>query len=72
MAEIKIADVSTQVALSMFADFTFTEPANPTDPGTCTPAPRHVATLATMLDEVVAWSTALTPLRAMTTEPVIA
>lgn len=69
MAEVKIADVHTQVALSMFTDFTFTNPANPTDPGTCTPGPHHADALTTMLDEVIAWSAALKPLRPPTAEP---
>ncbi|MFG1677288.1 NADPH-dependent FMN reductase [Micromonospora sp. NPDC049282] len=69
MAEVKIADVHTQVALSMFVDFTFTDPADPTDPGTCTPGPHNVAALGTMLDEIVAWSAALKPLRAPAAEP---
>ncbi|MGW3892686.1 NADPH-dependent FMN reductase [Micromonospora chokoriensis] len=69
MAEVKIADVHTQVALSMFVDFTFTNPADPTDPGTCTPGPQNVAALDTMLDEIVAWSAALKPLRSPAAEP---
>jgi NAD(P)H-dependent FMN reductase len=63
MAEVKIADVQTQVALAMFTDFTFTDPTDPTDPGTCTPSTRQESTLVTMLDEIVAWSQALKPLR---------
>ncbi|MEU8244923.1 NAD(P)H-dependent oxidoreductase [Nonomuraea sp. NPDC048916] len=63
MAEAKIADVQTQVALAMFTDFVFTDPTDPTDPGTCTPSTRQESTLATMLDEIIAWSHALKPLR---------
>ncbi|MER5717528.1 NAD(P)H-dependent oxidoreductase [Streptomyces sp. NPDC002132] len=69
MAEVKIADVQTQVALAMFTDFTFTDPTDPTDPGTCTPSTRQEATLATMLDEIIAWSQALKPLRDPSTAP---
>jgi NAD(P)H-dependent FMN reductase len=64
MGELKVADVPTQVALSMFADFTFTDLTNPTDPGTCTPAPHNAETLTRMLEEIITWSTALAPLRA--------
>lgn len=63
MAEVKIADVQTQVALGMFTDFAYTDPTDPTDPGTCTPSTRQESTLATMLDEIIAWSHALKPLR---------
>ncbi|MFF9476973.1 NADPH-dependent FMN reductase [Streptomyces roseolus] len=69
MAEVKIADVQTQVALAMFTDFTFTDPTDPTDPGTCTPSARQESTLATMLDEIIAWSQALKPLRDPSTAP---
>ncbi|MEV0196767.1 NAD(P)H-dependent oxidoreductase [Nonomuraea sp. NPDC050691] len=64
MGELRIADVPTQVALSMFTDFTFTDPRDPTQPGTCTPAPHHADALDRMLKEIIAWSEALAPLRA--------
>ncbi|WP_425569527.1 NADPH-dependent FMN reductase [Nonomuraea salmonea] len=53
--ELKLADVRTNVTLSLFADFEgFTKLA----------AGEHqVAALSTMLDEVLAWSRALAPLR---------
>ncbi|WP_344439026.1 NADPH-dependent FMN reductase, partial [Actinomadura bangladeshensis] len=44
MGELKVPDVPTQVALSMFTDFTFTGPVGPIEPGTCTPAPHHADT----------------------------
>ncbi|WP_241248168.1 hypothetical protein [Nocardioides turkmenicus] len=50
-----MADVSRPVELSLFTDF-----ENNT---TFAPGDRHAATLATTLDQVVAWSTALAPLR---------
>ncbi|MER7558162.1 NAD(P)H-dependent oxidoreductase [Nocardioides sp. NPDC126508] len=50
-----MADVSRPVELSLFTDF-----ENNT---TFVPGERPAATLATMLDQVVAWSTALAPLR---------
>jgi NAD(P)H-dependent FMN reductase len=55
MAELHVADVRMQVALSVFTDF---------DGDTLTPAAHHLHTVTTMLDETVAWSRALAPLRA--------
>jgi NAD(P)H-dependent FMN reductase len=60
LAELKVATVRTQVALSLHHDFAITDPASP---GQFTPGPRQAQTLATMLDEVLAWSRALRPLR---------
>ncbi len=55
MAELQIADVRAQVGLSIFTDWEeFT---------TFKPNPRHDAAVKTMLDQVVAWSTALKTLR---------
>ncbi|MDT5166748.1 MAG: hypothetical protein QOD02_45, partial [Mycobacterium sp.] len=51
MAELQIADVRAQVALSLMADFTnFTE---------FTPQDHHVESLTPLFDQVVSWSTAL-------------
>jgi NAD(P)H-dependent FMN reductase len=53
--ELKLADVRTSVSLSMFTEFTnFTE---------FHPSEFQAATLSTMFDELVAWSSALAPLR---------
>src|SRR4051812_29273185 len=53
--ELQMADVRTNVALSLFADFeNFTELA---------PAPHQVEALQTLLSQVIAWSEALAPLR---------
>jgi NAD(P)H-dependent FMN reductase len=53
--ELQMADVRQAVALSMLHDFeSFT---------TFKPDPRHTKGLAAMLDQVVAWTTALAPLR---------
>src|SRR5580704_143854 len=53
--ELKMADVRTNVALSMFTEFTnFTE---------FTPSDFQRQALGTLLGEVVAWSEALAPLR---------
>ncbi|KWX01249.1 NADPH-dependent FMN reductase [Carbonactinospora thermoautotrophica] len=63
LAEVKIADVATQVSLPVFTDFTFTDPTDPTDPGVVTPGEHQEPTLFRMLDEIIAWSGALKPLR---------
>jgi NAD(P)H-dependent FMN reductase len=53
--ELQMADVRTNVALSMFTDFQyFTEFA---------PGEHQIQALHTLLGEVVAWSSALAPLR---------
>jgi NAD(P)H-dependent FMN reductase len=56
MAELKVATVRAQVTLSLATDFT-----NYT---VFTPADHHLAAVGTMLDQVVAWSNALAPVRA--------
>jgi NAD(P)H-dependent FMN reductase len=57
-AELQMADVRTNVALSLITDFTdFTE---------FTPVPYQTKVLDTLLDQVVAWSQALEPLRNVT------
>lgn len=56
MAELQVATVRAQVALSLSTDFeNFSK---------FTPAERHTKSLDTMLDQLVAWSNALAPLRA--------
>jgi NAD(P)H-dependent FMN reductase len=55
MGELQVADVRNQVALSLFTDFAnFSE---------FTPAAHQADQVNVMLDQVVAWSTALAPLR---------
>ena len=55
MGELQVADVRAQVALSLFTDFeNFT---------TFKPAPMHEKSVNTMLDQVIAWGTALKTLR---------
>jgi NAD(P)H-dependent FMN reductase len=56
MGELQIADVRTQVLLSLRTDF-----ENMTK---FQPHPAHLRDLDTMLDQLVAWSAALAPLRA--------
>jgi NAD(P)H-dependent FMN reductase len=52
--ELKLADVRTQVALSMSSDF---------QDGEARPDGRHEKTLSTMLDELVSWGEALKQVR---------
>ena len=54
-AELQMADVRQQVALSLITEFENFSVFKPGD--------YNVAALDTLLDQVVAWSTALTPLR---------
>lgn len=54
MGELQVADVRTQVMLSLFTDF---------KAGAFTPAAHHEKDLATMLDQLVAWARALRELR---------
>lgn len=60
LAELKVACVRSQVALSIFDDFDIPDMA---EPGTFTPADRHRPALDRMLDELTDWSQALVPLR---------
>jgi len=55
MIELGVANVRQQVALSLAADFH--------DYHTFAPRPAHGESLHTMIDQVVAWSDALAPLR---------
>ena len=55
-AEVRMADVRSQVALSVFTDFEKMSNFKPAD--------FHLASLNSTFDEVVAWSNALAPLRA--------
>jgi NAD(P)H-dependent FMN reductase len=56
--ELQMADVRTNVALSFFTDFeNFTE---------FTPGPHQAGLLATLFDQLIAWSEALAPLRQVT------
>jgi NAD(P)H-dependent FMN reductase len=55
MAELQIADVRAQVTLSLFADFE--------NYSTFKPAPQHEQTVKQMLDQVLAWGTALRAVR---------
>jgi NAD(P)H-dependent FMN reductase len=63
LAEAKVADVRTTVALSLFTDFNLTDM---TQPGTVTPGDHHEPVLSRMLGEIVDWTDALAPLRERT------
>lgn len=60
LAEVKVACVRSQVALSLFSDFDLPEM---TEPGELRPGAHHDAVLRRMLDEVVDWAGALRVLR---------
>ncbi|MFI7147910.1 NADPH-dependent FMN reductase [Nonomuraea sp. NPDC050022] len=60
LAELKVATVRSQVALSLHHDFTFSAP---TEPGDFTPGPHQHSALTALLNDVVAWSRALEPIR---------
>ena len=53
--ELKMADVRTGVALSLFSDFE--------DFSRVKPGPHQLQAVSTMFDELLAWSAALAPLR---------
>src|SRR5688572_16270564 len=55
MGEVMVADVRAQVMLSLFTDFENCSEFKPD--------PRHVAEVDTMLDQVIAWGTALRSVR---------
>ncbi|MPZ97384.1 MAG: NADPH-dependent FMN reductase [Propionibacteriales bacterium] len=65
LAEVKVADVRTQVVLPVFTEFDFTdaEITDPTALGVFTPGEHQEPTLTALLDDVIAWSQALKPLR---------
>ena len=58
MAELMVATVRAQVLMSLFADFE--------NWATFKPLPNRAGELSTLLDQVVAWSTAMKTLRATT------
>ena len=60
LAEVRVATVRSQVALSAFTDFELTDP---TEPGVIKPGPHQEETLNELIGEVIAWSRALKPLR---------
>ncbi|MFE7480197.1 NADPH-dependent FMN reductase [Streptomyces sp. NPDC057552] len=67
-AELKLADVGTQVALNTYTDFDYTgvDLGDPAATGVFAPAERHADGLATLLEEVTVWSRALATVRPRT------
>jgi NAD(P)H-dependent FMN reductase len=57
MGELQVADVRAQVALSLYTDFE--------NFSTFNPGPQHEGALGVMLEQTVAWSKALAPLRSV-------
>jgi NAD(P)H-dependent FMN reductase len=60
LAEVKVACVRSQVALSLFTDFAIDDMA---EPGTFAPGEQHLRVLHRMLEELAGWSAALQGLR---------
>ncbi len=63
LLEVKATPVSTQLALSVFDDFDYTDSTDPTSPFTLTPRDHQAQALAEMLDELAAYARALAGLR---------
>lgn len=65
LAEVRVAAVPTQVAVSVMDDFDFTgfDEDDPTAAGVIAPRPTQAAGLTSMLDEIISWSAALQPVR---------
>ncbi|MEV0645064.1 NADPH-dependent FMN reductase [Phytomonospora sp. NPDC050363] len=63
MSELKVATVRSQVGLSVFTDFEWTNPGSPDDLGVVKPGEHQLAALHSMLDELTAWAGALKSLR---------
>lgn len=55
MGELQVADVRSQVALSLFTDFE--------NYSVFKPAPQHEASINTMINQVIAWGNALKAVR---------
>ncbi|MFC0625336.1 NADPH-dependent FMN reductase [Kribbella deserti] len=60
LAELKVAGVADQVALSVYDDFAIVDPR---EPGEFTPRPHQREALTEMLDGLIHWSRALASLR---------
>jgi NAD(P)H-dependent FMN reductase len=63
LAEVKVADVRSQVALSVLTDIEPSDPTDPDAPRLLSPREDHEADLTTVLDELIAWAQALASLR---------
>lgn len=63
LTEVKALPIGDQVALSVFDDFTYADPTDPTEPGQVTPRDHQSAELSGMLEGCLALAAALAPLR---------
>jgi NAD(P)H-dependent FMN reductase len=63
LAEVKVANVRSQVALSVLTDFEPSDPTDPDAPRLLRPREDHEADVTTMLDELIALAQALASLR---------
>lgn len=63
MSEVKALPIGDQVALSVFDDFTYADPTDPTAPGQVTPRDHQAGDLSGMLDTCLALAGAVAPLR---------
>lgn len=63
LAELRVATVRSQVALSVHADFAAADPAAPTAPAEVATDPHAHAALGALLDDVLSWARALEPIR---------
>lgn len=64
LTEVKAVPVAAQVALSIFEDFSYADPTDPASPGTVLAREHQTADLEELLGEVLAFTDALTSLRA--------
>ena len=64
LAEVKAVPVSSQVALSVFEDFTHADPSDPTSPATVTAREHQAAGLLEVVEECLSLCRALATLRA--------
>lgn len=66
LTEVKAVPTGSQVALSVFDDFTYTDPTDPTSPGTVTARDHQSVALLEVLDDVLTLDRALAALRSST------
>ena len=72
LAEVRVAGLRTQVALSMFTDFELCDPTDPARSRVLVRGEERDSTLTTMLDELITWSRALQQLRESSSAPAAA
>jgi NAD(P)H-dependent FMN reductase len=69
LAEVRVAGLRPQVALSLFTDFDLRDPTDPATSRVLVRSEERDSTLTTMLDELIIWSRALKQLREQSSEP---